>query len=342
MVRYNPLKSLRTALNLSQASVAEKIGVSQPNYQRWESGTAPIPEDKLAKVAKVLRTTKDALVAKTRYAHPSLNNEDGDEEDSVYWGEAVIHFTSGSAPVVFSISSAEHRRLLDVLQSPGPAFIEATGLCNEHYVIRREAIAEMYLADESADRYGPEGVNYPGFFVIPIRESRVWDALSCYAEDNLDDVPQGDLAHALSYFMPPEQIAGLLGTSTPPGDVVEGMRTDDSLREVALASLGIVTSGVTRDTPSLEQRKSFLLDRATTTVVRLRDGSERRFALDESEHLEGLLLDLMDLSPEDPGFISISLPDDGQDVFFAATSIDFVRFPALRLERAINEASDPD
>ena len=39
------LKQFRVQAGLTQAKVAEAVGVSQPNYQRWEASSAPIPED---------------------------------------------------------------------------------------------------------------------------------------------------------------------------------------------------------------------------------------------------------------------------------------------------------
>jgi transcriptional regulator with XRE-family HTH domain len=42
--------------------------VSQPNYQRWETGTASIPEDKLEKLAEALQVGADALVGR----HPPV------------------------------------------------------------------------------------------------------------------------------------------------------------------------------------------------------------------------------------------------------------------------------
>ena len=56
------LKQHRVKAGLTQAELAKTVGVSQPNYQRWEAGSAPIPEDKLRKLAKALKTKADVLL----------------------------------------------------------------------------------------------------------------------------------------------------------------------------------------------------------------------------------------------------------------------------------------
>ena len=71
------LKQLRVDLGLTQAKLAEAVGVSQPNYQRWEVGSAPIPDDKLKKLAKVLKTSAEVILGR----HPPINA--GFYDDSV-------------------------------------------------------------------------------------------------------------------------------------------------------------------------------------------------------------------------------------------------------------------
>src|SRR5258708_7660454 len=58
------LKQYRVRAGMTQAKLAKKVGVTQPNYQRWESGSAPVPEEKLNKLAKVLETSPEALLAR--------------------------------------------------------------------------------------------------------------------------------------------------------------------------------------------------------------------------------------------------------------------------------------
>src|SRR5215218_10418945 len=95
------LKQFRVATGMTQARVATAVGVTQPNYHRWESGAAPIPEAKLKKLAKVLKADPYAILGK----HPPI--EAGFYDDSVdadldYYGEVSIHFLGGGAPLLLS------------------------------------------------------------------------------------------------------------------------------------------------------------------------------------------------------------------------------------------------
>lgn len=49
----HPIERYRRALGLTQAQLAEKVGVSFATVQRWESGAEPRPST-LVKVAKAL------------------------------------------------------------------------------------------------------------------------------------------------------------------------------------------------------------------------------------------------------------------------------------------------
>lgn len=339
MATNNTLKTLRSSMGLTQAQVAKKIGVSQPNYQRWEAGVVPIPADKLPKLAKVLRTTSDALTGKTRYSQVAMTRGD---RDFIYWGEAAVHFKSGAEPIVFSISASEYTRLQAVLQDPTNAFFEALGLCNEHYVIRRDAISEVYLSDEAGDWLGAPDTKYPGFIAVQITDSRLWDALSSYFDDNEEaDTPQEDLVQALSYFMTRDMIAKhlkLVGQTSP---LKKTATSVDQNHKVMFDALGIATSHVDDDTDAeeLESRKSFILDRASTTLVRLSNGTERRFSGIDSDDINFNVSMLVDRQPGDNGVLVFLFQDDPQEAYFATNAIDFVRFPAHHVERAMNESN---
>lgn len=62
-VRYlTDLRPLRKKRQLSQAQLAERIGVEQPTVQRWESGKRLPDLDSLHKLAQVLGVTPGALL----------------------------------------------------------------------------------------------------------------------------------------------------------------------------------------------------------------------------------------------------------------------------------------
>ena len=57
----NKLKSRREELNLTQKQVAERIGIAESAYQRYEN-TARLPNVKVGiKIAQALETTSEVL-----------------------------------------------------------------------------------------------------------------------------------------------------------------------------------------------------------------------------------------------------------------------------------------
>ena len=120
------LKQFRVRAGMTQAKLAEKVGVTQPNYQRWESGSAPIPEEKLKKLAKVLRTSPEAVLGR----HPPKEArfyDDSAGDDLNYYGEVAIHFCGGGAPLLLSISEEAFSSLHHDLQL-NPAFVTVKSL----------------------------------------------------------------------------------------------------------------------------------------------------------------------------------------------------------------------
>lgn len=56
------LKELRKEKNLTQAKVAEALGITQQSYARWESGKVTPTSEKLAQIAKFYGVTTDYLL----------------------------------------------------------------------------------------------------------------------------------------------------------------------------------------------------------------------------------------------------------------------------------------
>lgn len=138
---------------MTQATVADAMGVSQPNYQRWESGAAPIPKLKLKKLARVLKTSTDEILGnKVPFDLFGIDDKIGDTRK--YFGEIAIHFaTKGS--LLLPISEATRSNLYDQFQQ-GSAFIIAESLDNRIVYIRRDAIMDVFFSSEAYDTYGPE------------------------------------------------------------------------------------------------------------------------------------------------------------------------------------------
>jgi transcriptional regulator with XRE-family HTH domain len=152
-MKLSALKKVRLANMMTQTAVAEAMGVSQPNYQRWESGAASIPKDKQAKLAKILNSTVDEILGNPRpFDNSGIHNEISDE--NTYFGEIAFHFRSGKG-LLFPITEAERSRLHYRLNSKGD-FIVVESLDNRIAFIRRASIQDVYLSSEAFDTFGPE------------------------------------------------------------------------------------------------------------------------------------------------------------------------------------------
>ena len=56
------LKELRQQKNLTQAKVADSLGITQQSYARWEYGKVTPTPEKLSKIAKFYGVTTDYLL----------------------------------------------------------------------------------------------------------------------------------------------------------------------------------------------------------------------------------------------------------------------------------------
>lgn len=196
------LKQFRVSAGLTQAKLAAAVGVSQPNYQRWESKASPVPVDKLKKLAKVLKTSTDALLGR----HPPISAgfyDDSCGEDLNYYGEVAIHFQGGGRPILLSISDGAFSRLQRGLQS-GADFVSVESLSNQLVVIRVGAVADLYFSSEAYDTYGPEHGSYDDQVLPHMPDARDWEiveALSCDDEIMLDGFSPEDIARVSKAIM---------------------------------------------------------------------------------------------------------------------------------------------
>jgi len=178
------LKQFRVKAGLTQAKIAEAVGVSQPNYQRWEAGSAPIPEDKMKKLSKVLRTSSEALVGR----HSPI--EAGFYDDSVgenlnYYGEVSVQFCGDGAPLLLSISEGAFHHLHRDLQRD-VSFVTVESLTNQTVAIRTKAISDLYFSSEAYDYCGPEEKvfqDYPDHIAIQMPDARDWEIVEALASD---------------------------------------------------------------------------------------------------------------------------------------------------------------
>lgn len=65
MAYYRRIRDLREDNDKTQSEVAEYLGMKQPQYHRYETGTRDIPTDILIALAKYYNTTTDYILGLT-------------------------------------------------------------------------------------------------------------------------------------------------------------------------------------------------------------------------------------------------------------------------------------
>lgn len=70
MAYYSHIRELREDNDLTQREIAEKLGMKQPQYYRYEQGYRDIPTDILIKLADIYNTSTDYLLGRTNNPRP--------------------------------------------------------------------------------------------------------------------------------------------------------------------------------------------------------------------------------------------------------------------------------
>ena len=73
---YKRIRDLREDNDIKQSTIASELGISQPQYQRYESGTRQIPVDILIRLATIYDVSIDYLLGLTnakKAPAPALN-----------------------------------------------------------------------------------------------------------------------------------------------------------------------------------------------------------------------------------------------------------------------------
>ena len=65
MACYRRIRELREDHDLTQLQIAERLGMKQPQYFRYEQGYRDIPTDVLIKLADLYNTTIDYMLGRT-------------------------------------------------------------------------------------------------------------------------------------------------------------------------------------------------------------------------------------------------------------------------------------
>jgi transcriptional regulator with XRE-family HTH domain len=303
------LKQFRVDAGLTQAKVAKAVGVSQPNYQRWESGFAPIPDDKLKKLAKVLKASPESILGR----HPPIEAgfyNDSVGEDLNYYGEVSIQFCGGGAPLLLSISDGAFRRLHAALQRD-LAFVTVQSLANQTVVVRSNAIADVYFSSEAYDDCGPEGEvfrDYPDHVSIQMPDTRDWEIVEALASDGvgLEDFDPVDV----------ERVTGRV------------MITDEEYEKL-VADGQIKPEDLESEREKNQKKTDLIFALASKTTYQLSSGERRRVYVDGAERLYRAFSELIDFDGgESPnGMIVLAAEGWHRTIFINKGALDYVMVP---------------
>jgi transcriptional regulator with XRE-family HTH domain len=314
------LKRFRVDAGLTQAKVADAVGVSQPNYQRWESGSAAIPADKLKKLAKVLKTSPEAILGK----HPPIEAgfyDDSVGEDLNYYGEVSIQFCGGGAALLLSISEGAFHRLYRDLQR-GAAFVTVESLANQTVAIRTRAIADLYFSSEAYDYCGPEGKvfrDYPDHLSIQMPDARDWEIVEALASDGigLEDHDPADVRR-----------------------VTERVMITDEQYDKLVADGRIKPEDLEKERERNRQETDRIFALATHTTYQLSSGQRRTVYVDEAKELYRAFYELIEFDGGEPAEGMIVLPAEGphRTVFINKNALDYVMLPTHRFAAGRTES----
>ncbi|MCS4089300.1 helix-turn-helix domain-containing protein [Rhizobium sp. BK176] len=314
----NKLKHFRVEAELTQAEVAKAVGISQPQYQRWESGQAEVPAGKLKKLASAFSTTEAALLGR----HPPVKAAYYDEsapENTQYYGEVAIHFAGGGEPLLLSISEAAFAEAHRDFQGSAP-FVRVESLSNQRVMVRRAAVADLYFSSEAHDTHGPEHGQYKKSSSLHLPDPRDWEII----EAILDDLGQDEFD--------PESVERLEKILAPTSDEeFEKLVQDGSMDEA-----GVIAA---------QEREARRLDRihtnATSVVYQLSDGKQRKVYLFEDDELYNALSEFctdedLDLEVSQP-LVRFASEGYHRTLFINSDAIDYISAPIHRWEKGRTE-----
>jgi transcriptional regulator with XRE-family HTH domain len=314
----NKLKHFRIAVGMTQAEVAKAIGVTQPTYQRWEAGSVDIPKVKLAKLTKVLKTTSEALLGR----HPPIMAafyDDRAPKHLQYYGEVAIHFRSGNEPLLLSISEEARSRLYQNLHLDSK-FVTLKDLGNRTLVIRKNAIADLYLSSGAYDDFGPEH-DEPGYkdgTPIQFPDTRDWEIIECLAYDSedIENFSEEDVKR-----------------------VEEGMMITDKQYEKLVADGHIAADELETEKEKNTAITKEIFEMATDLVYQLSTGKRRSIAVIDFNLYEAFG-DLVEENSDEEEFIIFQSAGYHRSIFINPDALDYISMPTHILERDHDEFTD--
>jgi transcriptional regulator with XRE-family HTH domain len=320
------LKQLRLRAGLSQRKVAERIGVSQPHYQRWETGVSEVPADKIKRLALVLKAKPEQIQTKhmPKQVHLYPLEEDNVPDDQSYYGEVSVHFHGGGKPLVLSISESAFSKLYRDMQG-SDYFVCVHSLMNQLVAIRREAIADLHLMSEAADTYGPEHDDYDDSnMLLQLIDDRNWEIIERLEwDDNLEeDFEKDEIARVEKMLKctTDEQFAKLVADKHIQPEEVEGYKAEEAAKLEKIFSL------------------------ASTVRYQFSTGKQRILSVDDDQNLYDATYAIFeDLFDKDDPFVRLPMAGGYHEVaFINLATVDYISVPNHRFIKGSDEALEKE
>jgi transcriptional regulator with XRE-family HTH domain len=315
MASRNPLKSARLYAALTQAQLAKELGVSQPTYQRWETGGASIPKGKIEKLARILEVTPQQLLGKPE-SFDLFGGDPDVADERTYFGEVAIHFRSNSPSLLLPVSEAERSSLHRSLQSDD-VFIEMVSLDNRTLFVRRAAIADVFFSSEAYDDYGPEEYGDQLLGIFP--DNSFWRIVDGYdAGDDFDgEFEEKEIERVFSIISLSDDDVNSL--------IAEGHLTEDQ-RESTI-----------EDASQATQK---FIDRARSVVWQLPGGRVRNIAVHDGRTIYDAFSMLPLLGQDE----MVHLAPDGyhRSIFIDPSAVDFISVPTQKYREGTVESHADD
>lgn len=306
------LKKFRVNAGLTQAKLAKLVGVSQPNYQRWESGAAPIPEDKLKKLMTLLKTTCESLLG----VRPPIKTGFYDRtvgDNLSYYGEVAIHFKEGGRPLLLSVSHGALSSLNEDLQREA-SFVVFESLANQTVILRMSAVADIYFSSEAYDDCGPEHDDYEGFYERLMPDPRDWEIVEAlaYGDIGLEDFSSEDVSR-----------------------VREQITITDEQYEKLVAGGAIQAEDLDAEKEKKQKETSWIFALATDMTYQLSGGKKRSIAVLDSDGLYEAFSELLEGTESAQTTTYIRFRNEGWNrvAFINLEAVDYFVLPSHSLQQ---------
>lgn len=321
----NRLKHFRVMKAETQTETAKAAGVTQPTYQRWETGKVEIPKSHLTKLAHHFNATELELLGR----HPPKAAAFYDRTaplDLQYYGECAVHFLGVGEPLVLSISAAAYTQAHQELQSD-KGFIVIKDLGNRTVAIRRKAISEFYFSSEAYDTFGPDHDDYKLATPIQMPDVRDWAIVETLqegvltGEDYSADFAKEDVERVRRQIMITD-------------DQFDALVAEGAIKPEDLATEKAARAADTEEIMAL----------AHTVTVQFSTGRRREINYVDCNLFECIepLLDIHFPYSGNPEINMIILPYEGyhRTAFFNPDALDYISFPTHKIEEGEVEIYD--